>query len=419
MTNESDAVPPPYSSEDPLRVPIPQPDVTVYRTYVPPFNAHSQGIRSYEHAVGEDEALSSASAVQYFEEHPAPSHRPRSDTLWHTIHLNPQSEVRDVAFLPMCWQIASSYITEADMSTFANYLFPQSPSRILTHDKHWEEVQGKSESWYRHTARPERTVAEWNEGFFEPRGLHITLIHENDNRTPYSPMDVGCAECTAAYQMASEYPSIRQDNTTMGEATRRAENPDMSAWYPPFSRRCHMEPIAGSTTPALSHQANHRSRYTNKSCHSGRQQNGCKSRRQRCGQKTFEPAISTLSSNDNAVIANASILIAGMEMLALANPTTVTTGEDHPISPAPKGTNPNKNTPSDFSLIRVPPRTREDAKNEIRSLKEVKADLKSLSQELKATMKQAKAERKEELKALKGGRKALKRDIKAAWKERY
>lgn len=92
MIDDFEAVPPPYTSDDPSRLFQSTGPEIVHPTRTPRVNGDKRGIPSYEHAVGEDELLTSNSAIQYFDEHPAPQRQLGHGPTRHTLFPSSQSD---------------------------------------------------------------------------------------------------------------------------------------------------------------------------------------------------------------------------------------------------------------------------------------------------------------------------------------
>ncbi len=290
MTDDFETVPPPYTSDDPLRSSISSESETPPQIHTPRPHGQDRGIPSYEHVVGEDDALPFNSAVRYFEEHPAPHRRPRDGLVRHTLSLNSQSDATDVSFVPLCWQIASDSMTQDNMLTFANYLFPLPPtSHNFVHEKDWKLDVVKPESWFQRKHRRETVIAEWNEGFFRARGLYIDLTLKDDDRILHAPTSVGCAECTAASQMVLEDIAWTKSDIRLREAIGETDQRTIPTWRPMSSGRCCLSLAAGLAAQAASHITQQRSHHTS-GC-GGRHSHSCGSRRRRCGQRTCDPTL--------------------------------------------------------------------------------------------------------------------------------
>jgi hypothetical protein len=148
MADDSGAVPPPYASVDPLRPPSSQNPEALLQTRRHPSNAESQGIPSYQRAVDEDFAFLFTSATQYFEDHPPHQPLPRTGLIRHTLRLNEQSDATDVSFIPTCWGREAADVTQLDMATFANFLFPSSStSQFFMRSKVREMAHGRLVTW--------------------------------------------------------------------------------------------------------------------------------------------------------------------------------------------------------------------------------------------------------------------------------
>ena len=407
MADEFEATPPPYDPDDSLRTPIPTRSDTVHQNNALRLNTDSRGIPSYEHAVGQDWALLFKSAIQYFDEHPPPHRQLQDGLTQHTLCLTAQSEATDVSFVPLCWQVASANVTQNDIATFANYLFPvQSISQTSVHDRYFVLEAEVSEPWFQRKHRFKIMVAEWNEGFFGPRGLHLNLILEYDDRRSSPSTDVHCAGCIAA-SYGGKGRSVPQSK----EVTEATNNLATQAWRP-------LSVAVGLTLKALSHHVEQRARCTG-GCDS-RQNLGCRSRRRRCGQKTSEsaapitlsveaeksagtpwlsesspPKPPTGSSSKHLKPHDLSTLSASMGDMGFTNRSKTTTVEDLQNKPPAAPDTTLQDIKSDLATLLTFPTPLPFALNKPERVA-LKSQLKTLKHSVKAAARQARAERRED-----------------------
>jgi hypothetical protein len=289
MADVSGNVPPPYASDDPLRRNSSQSPEALHGARAPGFDNGGRAIPSYEYAVGEVETLPCPSAAQYFEQHPPPQRPLRDGLARHTLYLDQESHANDVNLVPLCWKTTHTDVTRADMYTFANYLFPEmsSPGTLID-GQICEDDEEESESWSQRKGRLESTVAEWNEGFFGPRGLHINLSLEDGVRTHYLPSDVACAECAGASEVILEETFGRKSNSRPREVARASKSPALPAWRATSSRPCCLGLLAGLAAQAVAHHAERRARRGHEGGCGRRQYKCSRSNRRRCGQNTSE-----------------------------------------------------------------------------------------------------------------------------------
>lgn len=295
MADDSGTVPPPYASDDPLRQTSSQNPGALHGARAPGLDNGGRAIPSYEHAVGEIETLPCPSAAQYFEQHPPPQRQLRDALARHTLYLDQQSHANDVNLVPLCWKTTHTDVTRADLYTFANYLFPEmsSPGGLID-GQICEEDEEESESWFQRKGRLESTVAEWNEGFFGPRGLHINLSLEDGVRTHYLPSDVACAECAAASEVILEETFGRKSNSALRGVARASKSPALPAWRATPSRPCCLGLLAGLAAQAVAHHAERRARRARRGHEGGcgrRQYKGCRSNRRRCDHNASESTL--------------------------------------------------------------------------------------------------------------------------------
>lgn len=141
-----------------------------------------------------------SSAAPYFEEHAAQPMTPVLSFAEHHLIVTPSMTAADVAQLPACWGSLAELVTDSDWATFANYLFP--PHLDTTHRgsakvRTEAERHRKTDTQESDDERKERmnaTVAEWNEGFFGPRGVKVSLsFSRQDDREPAVATCPNCA----------------------------------------------------------------------------------------------------------------------------------------------------------------------------------------------------------------------------------
>lgn len=130
--------------------------------FTPPY---SPALSSY--ATDHDHLLSS-SAAAYFESRPATIRNTAPPTIYR-LKITPDTQPQDLPF-PESFRVHGVLVE--DWLTFLNFLcsdFIYNASREPT-DRKAKGVQREGNH------QPENIIAEWNEGFFKPRGLQITTI---------------------------------------------------------------------------------------------------------------------------------------------------------------------------------------------------------------------------------------------------
>lgn len=137
--------------------------------------------------------LASSSAAAFFESRPV-TQETSGVTVTHLISLTRDTSPVDLVYPP---SFQANDVFNSDWLTFLNYLLPDHVLRVNS-DSSWRavgdtledsmqrlDVDVKVSSGTISPPRPQpandyrlsRTVAEWNEGFFEPRGLHIAISY--------------------------------------------------------------------------------------------------------------------------------------------------------------------------------------------------------------------------------------------------
>jgi hypothetical protein len=91
MVDDFETIPPPYSSDDPLRSLQYAGGETAHPTHTPRVNGDNRGISSKGYAVGEDEVSQTTSPVQDVEEHLAPQRQLGHGLISHTVYLSATS----------------------------------------------------------------------------------------------------------------------------------------------------------------------------------------------------------------------------------------------------------------------------------------------------------------------------------------
>ena len=120
-----------------------------------------------------------SSAAAYFEER-QPTLQPYDEVLTHHMVITPSSTPESIPFPPHAW--LSRDIKYQDFATFLNYLLPHhlaNPSTLADKKEQGPTKKPEVQEPVPDTERQaiiDAVVAEWNEGFFTPRGLRIETL---------------------------------------------------------------------------------------------------------------------------------------------------------------------------------------------------------------------------------------------------
>jgi hypothetical protein len=417
MGDQYEAVPPPYTSEDPLSPSATTGSEVFCQSQTSHLNADYRDVPSYELAVGEDEAVTFFSAAQYFDEHPPPHPQLGDGLVQHTISMGPQSDARGVSFVPLCWQIALAHVTHTDVMTFANYLFAlQNTSETFLPEKSGGLVAGITEPWLQRQRRFESVVAEWNDGFFAPRGLQVHLDLETNNAAYYEPQDMACTQCAIASKLILDETSAEDVSAQMNTSMSAICGSGSPAWRLEFDARGPSALAADLAAQAVSRRLQQRAGHIG-GCGKRSQQQRCASRRRHCGRDAFKssfpapnpvgggkafgspllspPFFSTANSSaeptDHLDLIRFSDLMADMRLSTCGRSTSAVQHN----SLAPGTSLPGIKT-DNAPRIAFPARPSPLSKPQRLALK---SELKALKHEVKAAVRQVKAERKEEARA--------------------
>lgn len=155
--------PPPYTPQTPL-----SPTESFAASTTPSIRPSLRG--GYIRPTVSSGAPDYASAAAYFDERPSTVQTP-SDILEHRITV-PAGATRESLYFPHPeLKYQERDVRVADWYTFVNYLIPdqtESPTEPLT-----EKAKSADADADERDERIEAVVAEWNEGFFGPRGVRI------------------------------------------------------------------------------------------------------------------------------------------------------------------------------------------------------------------------------------------------------
>ncbi|KAL2011711.1 hypothetical protein VTN00DRAFT_4429 [Thermoascus crustaceus] len=260
-----DEAPPPYAAVDPLlsqadnssssngdvstivpQRPIQLPlrlrggEAPAYDT-ITPFDGSSSSVS------GEQEQLPSsspsiispvnfASAAGFFEERPPPPivDQDEVEILQHQMTIYPRSQAKDFPRRPRCWNPRAdgteTEITQQDWDTFLNFLFPPhlGPAASSAHlprrvraEVARDRKDRPQETDEEREARIAAVIAEWNQGFFLPRGTCISWVYvKNLEATPASPL---CPRCYPAATKATQVSRNRGQARSGSESLEEQE----------------------------------------------------------------------------------------------------------------------------------------------------------------------------------------------------
>jgi len=187
-SNLEDLPPPPYSSEDPHTSTSPTaglelPSSTTAAADLPAFerNTTRLPIRTslrggYTRPIPPPEEPALSSAAAYFEERPCTGQYPNF-VLRHQIILDSEVTREDLSFPQPVERYRARDVSDADWSTFVNYILPEHHLSPL--DEATKHDDNKRRHRVAEVDTPERqeqielVVGEWNSGFFGPRGIHV------------------------------------------------------------------------------------------------------------------------------------------------------------------------------------------------------------------------------------------------------
>jgi hypothetical protein len=217
MTTDPYLAPPPYTPSDPLTPATTQGPESPRRLrggdgQVPVYSPTTANEDAVEGPPTCDDTPRSPAAA-YFEERGLRINT-HEDAILHQLFISPADRAEDLSSIPLCWRNRTNDLTQADMSTFANFLLPPDantrlPPKLraeLASDEKSPASPTDTESDAERKTRMSLVVAEFNEGFFYPRGLLVELVF-----VPHHPphaargLDPICQSCVAANNSASRY----------------------------------------------------------------------------------------------------------------------------------------------------------------------------------------------------------------------
>ena len=193
----------------------------------PPHEGEEYGQRPSEphHGDGTLSPSNFSSAAPYFEGRQPRTHA-HGQLAKHILFIGPATTTGDVAHIPCCWRGRTEDLTQADMSTFGNFLLPYNASQFPPRKLRTEIVRSEKDSLSptdneSETERKERVsvvVAEWNQEFFYPRGLEIELDFIADGQD-HSWIRT-CPSCHLGDESADAPPSESRSQRSKPSAAR-------------------------------------------------------------------------------------------------------------------------------------------------------------------------------------------------------
>lgn len=129
-----------------------------------------------------------SSAAAYFDERPCALQLP-SNVLEHKLFCPAGTARESIGFPEPEDSYRARDVRIEDWCTFVNYLFPTHSDRVSEKTEHGADLEQKSllieEDTPKRRERIEAVVAEWNEGFFGPRGIKIHCEIPSSQAPPY------------------------------------------------------------------------------------------------------------------------------------------------------------------------------------------------------------------------------------------
>ncbi|KAI9790426.1 MAG: hypothetical protein M1835_000955, partial [Candelina submexicana] len=167
------------------------------------------------------------SAAAYFEERQS-SLQSYDEILTHCMVITPSSTPETIAFPPHGW--LNRDVNYQDFATFLNYLLPHqvaSPDGPTSEKQHGSNEKCEA---LQPVSDPERqaeiaaVVAEWNEGFFNPRGLRVEAL------SPTAPPHYSVPNAGAASHTAADPNRLRTNEASMGNQGENA-TANQGSWF--------------------------------------------------------------------------------------------------------------------------------------------------------------------------------------------
>ncbi|KAI9701566.1 MAG: hypothetical protein M1836_001622 [Candelina mexicana] len=168
-----------------------------------------------------------SSAAAYFEERQS-SLQSYDEILTHIMVITPSSTPETIAFPPHGW--LNRDVNYQDFATFLNYLLPHqiaSPASPTSEKQHGSNEKCEA---LQPISDPERqaniaaVVAEWNEGFFNPRGLRVEAF------SPTAPPRYSVPNDGAASHTAAGPSRFRTNEASMGNQDENA-TASQGSWF--------------------------------------------------------------------------------------------------------------------------------------------------------------------------------------------
>ena len=282
MTTDPDYPPPPYTPSDPLTSATTQAPGSPLRLRGSDGQTPAYSPRTTEGVVdGGPPALNEASeapgfssANAYFEQRGHDINTHDGVTL-HQLFVSPADRAEDIARIPLCWRNRTNDLTQADVSTFANFLLPPATNTRLppklradvASDEKLPVSPTDIESDTERRARMALVVSEWNDAFFYPRGLLVQIVFV-PRHPPHAArgLDPVCQSCVAANNSASRYATQAPPSIPCGR-DMRSPQPSMAHGHevfpngaPPFAMYGRMPFKFGPFQDGMERLANGRGR---------------------------------------------------------------------------------------------------------------------------------------------------------------
>jgi ankyrin repeat protein len=213
--------------------------------YLPPIAASPAPIRP--RSSSDLEKTGFVSAIPYFELRSQGYERP-IDTLYHRVVIGPDTRPDDLPYPQPIDKWLGRRVDSQDWDTFLNHLFPQhsieNHSQIsykelksetmlrsvdaspLLEDYQRSESASLMDPSYAHAEtnylrelRLSTVTAEWNEGFFGPRGLKVNIDLTGSRVTPKSPISPG--RRASATVLRKSPPPVKPQETLLHQAVTK------------------------------------------------------------------------------------------------------------------------------------------------------------------------------------------------------
>ena len=321
------------------------------------------------------------SAASYFEERPCAVHS-HAPVIRYPLAIDPGATRLDIAFPQPEQDYRVRDVTDIDWHTFLNYLLPNGPSdsKRSNNDEHASSRQ---------QSRIKGVINEWNEGFFNPRGIIIQY-------------DLNASTTSSFRSIPSEIPITFHTSGSQ----------DLPPCYRGHSQgdSHHEEQYTHHRPPRPKHNSRHRSSSTSSSSSSS--------------SSSSDSSVDSISSKDlngldqsqiQQAISNFRITAHATSLPAAINQLRAQLRSQHRAG----GFSTRGNNGVNHAQLRTECRQlKAQIKDEVRTMKHARREQR---QAWRQTKKEAKKERRGMKREAKKERKEMKREVKreakAAWKE--